>query len=280
MGILSNLFSGSKKLNIEKRFKLLPWKWRGYFSTIYQVTEKNDSERFALKVLKSEVIEKAKKKFAGLKPPNELEILSSIDSPYCVRPVETGLTIDGSPYLLMKWLDGGTMEQLVEKQKLNLATRCSFAIDMARAVNDVHNSGYVHRNICLKNFLADRTTKKLQLVDFGYSLPNKPEFLARISREGTPLFMAPEVVRRKTCSHRIDIFSLGVSMYWLMSGQHPWGLEDNSSVSAMQFDSYPSIPIQTHLPDLSEKIARLIDGCLVANPENRTELRQLLRAFE
>ena len=80
---------------------------------------------------------------------------------------------------------------------------------MAEALQYVHAQEFIHRDVCPRNFIYESETGNVKLIDFGLSLPARKEFMQPGNRTGTPLYMAPEVVRRRWTDQRLDIFATG-----------------------------------------------------------------------
>ena len=86
----------------------------------------------------------------------------------------------------------------------------------------MHRAGYIHRDICPRNFVVDKNCESLKLIDFGLTVPATPPFMQPGNRTGTANYMAPEVVRRRPTSQKLDIFSFGVTAYELCAFELPW----------------------------------------------------------
>jgi serine/threonine-protein kinase len=140
---------------------------------------------------------------------------------------------------------------------------------MAESVQAVHDAGFIHRDVCPRNFICHENLSSVKMIDFGLTIPNEPPYRLPGNRTGTPQYMAPEIVRRRATDTRVDIFSLGVTMYRLLTFEHPWGSTDTTGMTALAHDTVAVTDIRKHRPDLSEKLANAIHRCIEVNPEKR-----------
>ena len=123
----------------------------------------------------------------------------------------------------MEFLDGpGLNSLIIGRSKLLDGNRLALARQAAEALEAVHDAGFIHRDICPRNFVCSKDATSLKLIDFGLTVPAEKEFMLPGNRTGTPNYMAPEVVRRKPTDQRLDIFSFGASMYELFAFELPW----------------------------------------------------------
>lgn len=111
---------------------------------------------------------------------------------------------------------------------------------------------------------VDRVT----LIDFGLTLPAKPEFMQPGNRTGTPNYMAPEIVRRKKTDQRLDVFAFGVTAYEVMTFDLPWPRGEDGR-AALTHDLAPPVDIRSRRSNINEQLAKAIMWCLTANPEER-----------
>jgi serine/threonine protein kinase len=121
--------------------------------------------------------------------------------------------------LCMEYVKGQTLDQIVRRGTLNAREATAVGEDLCRAVAAVHRAGYLHRDIKAKNVMRD-DTGRIVLMDFGTGrLADGPA--GRGDRAGTPLYMAPEVLENRPASPSSDVFSLGVLLYHLVTGDYP-----------------------------------------------------------
>lgn len=91
------------------------------------------------------------------------------------------------------------------------------------------------------------------------------------NRTGTPLYMAPEIVRRRATDQRLDIFAFGVSVYQLLTFDFPWPGGETSGLAALNHDSSNPRNILEFRPDLDRNLASLIMQCVQPDPKNRVQ---------
>ena len=270
MGFLETLF-GKKRLNYLDRFELLQAAVSGTMSQVYKAKDRTTGEIVALKILDRKKLADVESRFRamkGVKKPSEGEIAVSFDHPYIVKTLEQGTTTDGEHYLVMEYLEGtGLNNVLLVKQDLMAGARMHYIRQVAEALREVHSKGYIHRDICPRNLLFTGDANILKLTDFGLSVPAKPPFTDPGNRTGTPNYMAPELVRRRPTDQRLDIFSFGITIYELCCRQLPWPRGENG-LAAMTHDQ-PSTPIEEYRPDINKALAKAIHFCLEADPKKR-----------
>ncbi|MGL6194307.1 MAG: serine/threonine protein kinase [Thermoguttaceae bacterium] len=275
MGFFSKLF-GKKRLDYKDRYELLQAAISGTMSQVYKAKDRKTGEIVALKILdpkKLKDVEARYKGMKGVKKPSEGEIAVQFDHPYIVKTKDQGITTDGEHYLVMEYLEGtGLNNVLMVKQDLMAGARMHYIRQVAEALKVVHEKGFIHRDICPRNLLFTGDANILKLTDFGLSVPAVPPFTDPGNRTGTPNYMAPELVRRRPTDQRLDIFSFGVTIYELCCRQLPWPRGD-SGLAAMTHDQPPT-PIQDYRPDINPVLATAIHSCLEADPKKRCQSMQ------
>ena len=139
---------------------------------------------------------------------------------------------------------------------------------MTEAIDAVHKAGFIHRDICPRNFIVTPDATSLKLIDFGLTLPIKREYMLPGNRTGTPLYMAPEIVRRKPTDQRVDLFASALPQ--LCAGEFPWPSGDTTG-RALQHDSHPPTPILEQRPDLNKTLAKAVMQLMHADPQGRPD---------
>lgn len=260
------------KLNIEQRYDLLRAAVSGTMSSFYMAQDKKSGDIVGLKVLDPEKTEFFEARFKGLHKPSEGEIASQFDHPRIVKTLGFGVTTQGARYVLMEYLDGPGLNALIKQRSQLLEPhKLSLIRQMAEALGVVHKAGYIHRDICPRNFICNQMASELKLIDFGLTVPATKEFMQPGNRTGTPNYMAPEIVRRRPTDHRLDIFSLGVTCYQLLTFELPWGSQDVTGKAAMLHDTKQPREILEVGPRIHPKLAGIIMECLAKDPAKRPQ---------
>jgi serine/threonine-protein kinase len=242
--------------------------------------DRETGEIVGLKILDADKTALFEARFKGLKKPSEGEIASKLIHPHIVRTLQFGETTTGHQYVLMEYLPGPGLNSLIAARDANLdGKRLDLMRQMAQALGAVHEAGFIHRDICPRNFICSQDVTSLKLIDFGLTVPATPEFMQPGNRTGTPQYMAPEIARRRRTDQRIDIFSLGVTFYQLCTFELPWSSSDTSGKVAMLHDTQTPRDVLKLQPQLNRALARLIHACLSINPEDRPDVHQVLRAL-
>jgi eukaryotic-like serine/threonine-protein kinase len=171
----------------------------------------------------------------------------------------------------MEFVDGPGLQVLIQEgdeSKLK-GRRLSMIRQMAEALNYVHRREFIHRDICPRNFMCSMDLETVKLIDFGLTLPATKAFMVPGNRTGTPLYMAPEIVRRRATDKRVDIFSFSVTCYHLITSELPWQDSDTTGKAALHHDTSPPREILELCPDLDRNLAITIMAGMKANPDER-----------
>jgi serine/threonine-protein kinase len=171
--------------------------------------------------------------------------------------------------VVQEFVEGTVLHTLLSTRKpLPPSKRLDIVRQAATALAAVHKGGFVHRDVCPRNFIL-RPDGALVLIDFGLSVPDKPVFLQPGNRIGTPNYMAPEVVRRRQADKRLDVFSFGVTAYEICTLDLPWP-RGASGKAALAHDTPPA-DIRERWPEIPRPLADAIMACIAAEPAQRPE---------
>ena len=279
MSFLKSLF-GKPRLNYRQKYELLQEAISGTMSQVFKARDRQTGEIVAVKIINSDILQKVNARWKGITKPTEGEISVLFDHPYIVKTLDQGLTTDGEQYLIMEYLEGtGLNNILLVPEDLMAGSRTYYMRQVAEALWEVHKKGFIHRDICPRNLLFVGDASVLKLTDFGLTLPNKPPFTDPGNRTGTANYMAPELVRRKSTDTRLDVFSFGVTMYELFTRELPWPRGD-SGIAAMSH-SEPPQPITTHRPRVNRLIAKALHSCIEPDVSRRcSSMEQFLKMVQ
>ncbi len=276
MGLLDKLFGKSednKRADIELRFERIRSAISGTMSNFFVAKDRfNNNAIVGVKLCDIEKVEFFESRFKGLKKPSEGQIAMGMIHPNIAKTLEYGISTKGQPYLVMEFVDGPGLQVLIQErseEKLK-GRRLSMILQMAEALNYVHHREFIHRDICPRNFMCTSDLEMVKLIDFGLTLPATKAFMVPGNRTGTPLYMATEIVRRRATDQRVDIFSLGVTCYHLITLDLPWQISDTSGKAALRHDTFPPQEILELRPDLDKALAGAIMAAIKPNPDERT----------
>lgn len=278
-GIFRSLFE-SGRTDIFARYEILREAVSGTMSKFYKARDRKSGEVVGLKILDRTKTDQLEARFKGLNKPTEGEIAVSLEHPRIVKTYHHGVTTKDEPYLVMEFLEGpGLNSLLIGKDARLQGRRVQLLRQSAEALAEVHRMGYIHRDVCPRNFVVDPSLESLKLIDFGLTVPATRGFMQPGNRTGTPNYMSPEVVRRRSTDHRLDIFSFGVSAYELLTFELPWK-RGSDGTAALAHDTEEPVPIQQRRPDIEPVLARAVMRCLAADPHERfATMDDFLRAI-
>jgi serine/threonine protein kinase len=268
------------KVDIGSRYEILRDAVSGTMSNFHMARDRETEQIVGLKVLDRKKTEALEARFKGLEKPTEGEIAVSIQHPRIVCTLSHGITSNDEQFLVMEFLDGpGLNSLIIARSPLLDGNRLTLARQAAEALEAVHNAGFIHRDICPRNFVCSKDCTSLKLIDFGLTVPAEKEFMLPGNRTGTPNYMAPEVVRRKPTDHRLDIYSYGASMYELFAFELPWQ-RGTDGRAAMAHGQSAMPPLSKYYPKINPVLEAAILKCLAAEPDNRFQnMGQFLNAI-
>ena len=273
---LGSLLSGNR-VTLSERFQILSEAVNGTMSNFHRALDKKQNKTVGLKILDSEKTSAFESRFKLLKKPSEGEIGLKLKHPRIVETYESGRLTDGRRFIVMEYIDGTGLNSLIKAGSKSLdGNRLTLIQQMAEALDAVHKAGYIHRDICPRNFIVASDGKTLKLIDFGLTLPDEPAFRQPGNRTGTPLYLAPEIVRRRQTDQRVDVFAFGVTCYQLCTGEFPWPGTDVTGTGALAHDTTPPEPILKKVPRLNKTLAAVIMQCIHADPNHRPQTAEAI----
>lgn len=274
---------GGGRIDVETRFGRQRTAVTGTMANFFVAKDHDHNDRLVgVKILDIEKMELFESRFKGLKKPSEGEIAMSMKHPNVVETYEVGYSLKGEPVIVMEYIAGPSLQNIVVQKQEHHVTgkRIKLIRDMAEALKYVHQQGYIHRDICPRNFICLPESTGIKLIDFGLSVPATAPFMTRGNRTGTPLYMSPEIIRRRPTDQRVDIFSFGVTCYCLCSFQHPWQGEILNGRAALHHDTSLPTDLRERCPRIDPRLSRAIMHALHPKVEERTkDMDQFLQAI-
>lgn len=253
---------------------------RGSFGSVSLAADKSDGRVFAVKSVERGPGSEARVEALE----NEIRILKSVSSPWVVEYLGDDATVEAGGAtsfrnLHLEYLPGGTVADLAKQRRCTGSGGGvydeeiirSYAWCIVSALNCVHSRGIVHCDVKGKNVLVGQAVGQAKLADFGSSA----EFDAGevVVARGSPLWMAPEVVRREYQGPESDLWSLGCTVIEMVTGEPPWEDRGVDTLCRIGYsDELPEVPVQ-----LSELGRDFVDKCLRRNRVERWSCDQLLQ---
>ena len=260
------------RIDLQKRFSLERTAVTGTMAKFVAAKDHDNGGRIVgIKILDPEKVELFEGRFKHLKKPSEGQIALQMHHPNIVETYEVGVSTKGDPVIIMEFIAGPSMQNIiVQKQEHHVAGKRMMLIrSMCEALKYVHNLGFIHRDICPRNFILLPESKDVKLIDFGLTVPAEPPYMAPGNRTGTPLYMSPEIVRRRATDKRVDLFSLGVTFYCLIAFAHPWQGEVVSGRAALHHDTSPPKELLDVCPNVDPSLSRSIMQLMHPKVEER-----------
>jgi serine/threonine-protein kinase len=198
------------------------------------------------------------------------EILAKIHNHDFVIGYHEHGKIEGLPYMLMEYVESSNLKQLyVRADPLLEENMRQILLDMAMALEHVHDSGFMHLDFKPENILVTRNAH-VRLVDFDLSQPKPEQPKKQWKYPGTPAYMAPEQLLRKAIDHRADIFGFGVAAYELLTRKKPFTGDTGEEVARKQLDrNYILTSPRTQNSNISPSLEKVVLKCLERDPNKR-----------
>lgn len=253
---------------------------RGGMGEVHEAEHLESGRRIALKVLRDR-LQDADERARFLR---EGQLAASISHPHTVY-IFGSEEIAGVPVIAMELLPGGTLKDRVAAEgPLPPAVAVSAVLDIIGGLDAAQAAGILHRDIKPSNCFVD-SDGSVKVGDFGLSISTLArdvhEQLAT-GFEGTPQFAAPEQLRGEPLDLRADIYAVGATLYYLLTGQPPFDARDLRELFARVNAEPPKSP-RALRPDIPSGLATVILRCLSKSPAQRPEsypaLAEQLRPF-
>jgi serine/threonine-protein kinase len=159
-------------------------------------------------------------------------ILGRLGHPHIARLIDAGVSNTGQPYLVLELVNGEHIDAYCDERRLSVQRRVRLFLDVLAAVSHAHANLIVHRDLKPSNVLVNQAGA-VKLLDFSIAKLMEEDAVSRLTQEAgsvlTPKYAAPEQVTSAPITTGTDVYSLGVLLYELLSGQHPYGAAVKSS---------------------------------------------------
>jgi len=268
---------------------------RGGMGEVYKARHRMLARPAAIKLIRPEMlgaVDEEAAKLAVTRFRREAEAAANLRSEHTVELYDFGVTVDGTLYLVMEYLEGMDLETLVRQQgPLGVGRIVHVLRQVCDSLEEAHATGLVHRDIKPANIHVGRVGLRhdfVKVLDFGLvkemssvSISNSMSTIPGQMALGTPGYMAPEMALGEHVDGRADIYALGCVAYYLVTGELVFEAETAFQMIAKHLQSPPIPPSQRTNKPVSPDLERLILKCLAKNPIERPQsAAQLRQALE
>ena len=267
---------------IRGKYRILGKLGQGGMATVYKALHVGFDEVCALKVINQELASDLSfvKRFG-----QEAALTRKLQHPNAVRVEDIDQADDGRPFMVMEFIEGESLKDVIQHQApLPVPRACRIAKQVAAALDAAHRLGMIHRDIKPGNILLTRPAagadaeELARVLDFGIARMKEAHLAAgaaTLTRTGTsigtPAYMSPEQAMGKTgegLDGRADLYSLGVVMYEMLTGELPIQAESEVQMLIGQISTAPE-PIRARRPELPDGIGAVVMRCLEKDPGRR-----------
>lgn len=237
----------------------------GGMADVYMAKDHKLNRNVAVKVLKSEYVEDEKflKKFE-----TEAQAVARLSHPNIVNIYDVGIE-DGINYIVMELAEGITLKEYIRKKGyLSPKETVEISTQIASAISHAHKNHIIHRDIKPQNILVS-DTGIIKVTDFGIAkVTSSNTVTSTATAMGSVHYISPEQAKGRFCDEKSDIYSLGITMYEMVTGHVPFDHENGVTIALMhlQNEITPPSQIRDGIPDSLEKI---ILKCTMKKPEER-----------
>ncbi|MFQ9979794.1 MAG: Stk1 family PASTA domain-containing Ser/Thr kinase [Finegoldia magna] len=266
------------------RYEIIEEVGVGGMAKVYKALDTVLNRYVAVKVLKNEYMEDQDflRKFAM-----EAQSAASLTHANIVSVFDVGSSyVDGRKYnyIVMEYVDGKTLKDIIdEKQVLPIEDIVNYGVQIASALECAHKNGIIHRDIKPHNMLIDKSNN-LKATDFGIARISSSATLTYTSTVlGTVHYISPEQAKGKFIDEKSDIYSLGVVLYQMATGEVPFDAPNAVGI-ALKHIQDPLVPPINLRHDLPQGLNDIIVKAMAKDPNDRfksaTELKEMLKNYQ
>src|ERR687895_259745 len=198
----------------------------------------------------------------------EARAVAQLNHPHVVTVIDAGED-DGAPYIVFEYVEGETLKDRIRRLgRLPVSEAVAYAIEIGRALEAAHHSRLVHRDVKPQNVLIDRDGRA-KVTDFGIARSLEAQGLTATGRVlGTTDYVSPEQALGHEVTAQSDIYSLGVVLYEMLTGEVPFKADTQVAV-AMKHVREALPDVQRRRPEISATLAAVIERSTAKETQNR-----------
>ena len=250
------------------KFRLVGLLGQGAMGRVFRAEDTMLRRQVALKVL-PKTVKRGQRTVEAERLIREARAAATLEHPNAVQVYEVN-EVGGVYYIAMELVEAGSLRELVEGQgPIDYVRACQLAAEAADALANAHSMGIVHRDVKPANLLLGRTGR-VKVADFGLARVEDPSDLSNFLAEsvGTPQFVAPEILQGVAATAKSDIYSLGATLWYLLTGKPPFEAGTTEELLHKHINA-PLPNLKKLRPDLPDGLVRAINTALAKDPGRR-----------
>jgi serine/threonine protein kinase len=254
------------------RYRLIELIASGGMGSVYRAEHLLSRKKLALKVVHPYLC-KGRQGVERFR--REVSAAAEIDHPGIVQVYDAGVDEDGGFFMAMELLEGESLGDLLRRQWPGMATSVNMVLGMLEPLAKAHAKDFVHRDLKPDNVFLAKTEdgrERVKILDFGLAREVSKGGPTRTGTTfGTPEYMSPEqAISARQVRAPGDVWSIGVMLYELLSGEHPFSGETPNAIMANAIKE-PHPPLAQKAPHVPAPLAQLIERTLAKKPEDRPQ---------
>lgn len=259
---------------IDSRYQIISKLGTGSTSVVYKAKRMSDGEIVAIKIMREEFVDNEECVDRFLR---ESQALSKLSHPNIRNVLDLGQT-DGAYYIVTEYVDGDTLKDIIKKEKvLPLPEVIDYALQMTAGLAHAHENNIIHRDIKPQNMLVS-LNGTLKVADFGIARVLTQNTLTMAGQDvvGSVHYISPEQARGSHIDARSDIYSMGVVLYEMATGELPFTGSEPVTVAMKHINQYPRKPKDIN-HDIPQGLNDIILKCMAKDPNSRYQNVEQLR---
>lgn len=248
------------------KYEIIDQIGQGGMATVYRAHQKSIGRDVAIKVLDKSLIEKDPAYLDRFT--REVQVIASLQHPH-ILPIYDYGEYESHPYMVISYITGGTLTEIIERGPMSLADVYPILKQIADALDFAHGQEIIHRDLKPSNILIDENGN-IYLADFGLAKVNDADNQITASGGilGTPDYISPDFSNEAEITASIDIYSLGITLFQMLTGRVPYSASTPMGV-LMAHISSPIPNITDERPDLPEGVQAVIETAIAKTADER-----------
>lgn len=254
----------SNGMMLSQRYEILELVGSGGMADVYKARDRRLNRDVAIKILKEE--HHSDKKFLT-NFRKEAQSVARLSHPSIVNVFDVEEDND-LHYIVMEFVEGLTLKKIIDRKgRLPVSEAIGIAIRIGEGIEAAHSSGIIHRDIKPQNIIISNNGT-VKITDFGIAKVATSNTIAVGQPTGSVYYISPEQARGGYLDERSDIYSLGVTLYEMLSGRPPFSADNTVSIALLHMNE-DAVPLRKLLPELPSSVEKIVSKCMQKKPERR-----------